>query len=97
MEIILVSYSLKTHYGPAHIRSWDVEVSKDGNIWYTVDSRKDRNEYNEPYATHYWTCTTPQPDPMKYVKITMTGPSNRGEHIFWLSHIELFGDIFRKI
>lgn len=96
MEINLISYSLRTHYGPAHIRSWDVDVSKDGETWYTVDSRSERNEYKEPYESHHWTCMTPQPDPMKFVRFTMTGPSTRNEHIFWLSHIELFGDIFRR-
>ena len=94
-EIILSSYSLRTHYGPAHIRSWDVEVSKDKETWYTVDSRVNRDEYKQPYTSLHWICTAPQPDPMKYVRFTMTGPSSRNENIFWLSNIELFGDLFR--
>ena len=94
-EIILISYSLKTHYGPAHIRSWDVEVSKDKEVWYKVDSRVNRDEYKQPYTSLHWMCTSPQPDPMKYIRFTMTGPSTRNENIFWLSNIELFGDIFR--
>lgn len=94
-ELILTSYSLKTHYGPAYIKSWDVEVSKDGKTWFTVDSKVNRDEYKEPWANIHWACTQPQPDPMKFIKFTMTGPSSRDENIFWLSHIELFGDIFR--
>ncbi|EAY16355.1 hypothetical protein TVAG_359640 [Trichomonas vaginalis G3] len=94
-ELILTSYSLRTHYGPAHIRSWEVEVSKDGEEWYLVDQRINRDEYKEPYANLHWICTEPQTDPMKFIRFKMTGPSTRNEWIFWLSNIELFGDIFR--
>lgn len=87
-------YSLRTHYGPSHIQSWKVEVAGDDEKYIIVDQKTNRTEYKEPNQTHYWMCNQPYPDPVRYIKFTITGQTKNGEIIFWLTNIELFGNLF---
>ncbi|OHT07372.1 hypothetical protein TRFO_24458 [Tritrichomonas foetus] len=95
MRIDLRSYSLRWHSGPGYIQSWAVEVSNDDKKWETVDVRRFRREYNEPRKSVTWECSNPFADPVRYIKFTMIDKSQQSEHIFWLSNIELFGDLLR--
>ena len=88
-------YSLRSHYGPSYIQSWKVEVAGDDEKYILVDQKTNREEYKLPNQTLCWTCTQPYPDPVRYIKFTITGPTKHGEVIFWLTNIELFGNLFR--
>lgn len=92
-KVDLNSYALKSHSGPGYLRSWIVEVSDDDKKWHCVDKKTFRNDYNTPYRWIKWTCMTPYSNPIRYIKFTMTDMSEERKNIFWLSGIELFGDL----
>lgn len=92
-QIDLLSYALKSHNGPGFFRSWVVEVSNNDKDWYIVDKKVYRNDYDKPYQWIIWTCQIPYKSPVRYVKFTMSDLSEDKDNIFWLSGIELFGDL----
>ncbi|KAH0787006.1 F5/8 type C domain containing protein [Histomonas meleagridis] len=99
MKVKFDRYALKTHYGRAFIKSWKVEVSNDDRRYITVADVKNSDKYTEPLQTLVWDVDKQKmTEPFRFVKITMTDSSqNKNDYIFWLSHIELYGDLYRPL
>ena len=85
------SYSIRSHDGLSHPKSWDLEVSNDGASWKVVDSRKNNSSLNGNYLIRNFKINPSPCEGFRFVRLRQTGPTHYGDNILYLNSLELFG------
>jgi hypothetical protein len=93
-QIILTGYSIRSNASHStrgnQLKSWVVEVSKDGTKWQTADTREN-DELNQPDTWRSY--STQKSGICRFVRLRTTGPNHDGKNGFIISSWELFGRI----
>ena len=79
--------------GYNHLKSWVLEVSNDGSegSWETVDSRENNNNLNRENGTCNFPIIDPPSGAFRFVRLRLTGPTHKGDHMLEFCALELFG------
>ena len=95
MQVQLTSYSIKSinwNKDDDHLKSWILEVSKDGNKWEKIDEHNNDSQLNSPYAVA--TFNTKETNSFyRYVRLTQTGPNWQNDYHTAFSMIEFHGKL----
>ena len=92
--IIPTAYTLRHSrgYGKSALRSWQLEVSKDGSTWVLLVSHQNDESLMEPGSTHTWKIEAPKDaQGWRYVRILQTGRNGTSKNYLSLSGFEIYG------
>jgi hypothetical protein len=87
-------YSIRTfdgQPGEAHLKSWIVDGSQDGQNWIDLDERRDNDQLNCSNAVASFEVT--RSALCRFIRIRQAGVNHSGNHRIALSAFELFGSI----
>ena len=88
------SYSIRSFTGKpggAHPKSWALQVSDDGKVWDTIDSRENNSELNASSVTRNFPITTILQRNVRFVRLVQTGLNHFPNDRLVISGLELFG------
>jgi hypothetical protein len=93
-QITVTGYAIRSNASHStrgnQLKSWVIEVSRDGTKWQGVDTREN-DELNQPDT---WRSYSIQKSGIcKFVRLRATGPNHDGKNGFIISSWELFGRI----
>ena len=98
MQVQLTSYSIKSNCwskNDDHLKSWILEISKDGKKWEKIDEHNNDSQLNNKYAVA--TFNTKETNSFyRYVRLTQTGPNwhgNNNDYHTGISMIEFHGKL----
>lgn len=98
-RVVPTSYTIresdggKDHY---HLRSWQLQGSKDGGPWETIDTQTDCPLLNDEYACHTFRIGAQSQREFTWFRIYETGPTwrkNNSNNYMDISAFELFGNL----
>ena len=95
-RVAVTSYSIRSFdagRGYGHPRSWVLQVSNDGEVWNTIDSRENNSDLNNRLVTCHFPVTTQPEGDFRFVRLLQTGPNHHPGHRLIISGLELFGSI----
>jgi hypothetical protein len=78
---------LECDRGQHHPKSWIVEVSDDGVDWVCVDRRQNDDHLNGRGVVHTFEIGDPRFG--RFVRLTQTGPTHRGDHYLTFANLEV--------
>ena len=90
-KVKISGYSIKTNSGGkngAHMKSWKIEVSNDGQNWTQIDERINCQEINGSCLTG--TFNVQPNDFSRYVRLTQTDNNWRNDYA-WFYYMEFYG------
>jgi hypothetical protein len=96
-EVILTHYTIRSDcednagVNTANLRSWIVEVSRDGHNWTEADSREDSSELNDRNVTKLFNVALPVQG--RFVRLVNVGRNHAGNDSLCLSSFEVFGTL----
>jgi hypothetical protein len=96
MRIIPTHYSVRSYPGGPnghHLRSWVVEVSKDGEGWEVVDRRTDCRYLNDTSAVQCFVIQSPPQTENRYIRLRQTGVNWVNYHHIIICGFEVFGQL----
>ena len=99
-SVIPKSYSLRSFgadSGGYHLKSWVIEVSKDGISWTEID-RRDNDDLNGKYATANFTVAHVPSESYRFFRLKQVGQNHfrRPNYYLILSALEIFGVFSKK-
>jgi hypothetical protein len=94
-------YTIGTYgYGPggAHLKSWLVETSVDGENWREVDQRGGRWFGNKQLNGERFTATFPVADggECRFIRLVNIGRNHSWSDLLWISAWEIFGRLIER-
>ena len=96
-RVIPKSYSLKSNgWGPEcdHLRSWVLEVSKDGASFVTADQRDNNKDLNGSFAKGHFKIQFVPRDAVRFIRLRQTQPNHHGYGYVNFAALEIFGSLF---
>ena len=97
--VIVTGYAIKSYPGAPggnHLKSWVLEVSKDGTKWDVADQRSSFTDLNSKAALCYMRIAKGIHEPCRFVRLRQIGPNHHGSYALCLSALELFGTLTSK-
>ena len=98
-RVMPTSYSIKAQGdtpGGHHLKSWALEVSKDGDTWTEVDRREGNDELNAPHVVRNFKITDAPHESFRFIRLRQTGPNHKGQDFLAFSGLEIFGTLFEN-
>ena len=100
-SVIPTSYSVRSisaGSGGCHLKSWVIEVSKDGkeNSWREIDRRDNNNELNASRVTVNFKISRVPNESFRFIRLKQTGPEHCGSTHAHLSSLEIFGTLYEQ-
>jgi hypothetical protein len=93
--VTLSSYTLKSRGTPdggkgrSNLKSWRVDGSTDGTMWFKVDERTERADLDNRGALQTFPVTIS--DEFRFIRLVLTGPNWSSQNEICISAFELFG------
>ena len=101
-RITPTSYSVRSSSnapGGAHLKSWVIEVSNDGESWREIDRRDNNGDLNAPYVTRNFRISHVPNESFRFFRLRQTGPSHYANgtcNYVSFSALEIFGTLWEK-
>lgn len=90
MKVKITSYSIKSYkLDQLHLKSWDIEVSDNGQSWTSIDERRDCSELNG--SLQQVTFNTRNNNFSRYVRIINRGAPWGDQSWTWFYWVEFYG------
>lgn len=96
-QIIPTYYTIKsigsyfTHYH--FLKSWAIETSNDNNSWNIIDEVQNNTDLKGNLLTHTFPIKKPPNQPIRYLRLRLTGPDWVGSNYLSMNSFELFGTL----
>jgi hypothetical protein len=93
-KIVATHYTIRTYGGDpgdAHLKSWLVETSADGETWREVTREEDNEELNGRHFTG--TFAVAGGGECRFIRLVNIGKNHRGNDWLWISAWEIFGSL----
>ena len=90
-RVLPTSYSIRSSYegrGGTNPKSWCVEVSNDGEMWETLDTRVDNNDLNGAFVTHNFPVGQTPCKASRFIRLRQTGRNHVGSNHLCMSSFE---------
>lgn len=92
-KLALTGYTLRSVGHQTHfLRNWKLEGSEDGHTWTILDQQENNQSLNSDHGVLAISLEE-KSNPMRYFRITQTGPTSDNLNLFILSNLELFGGL----
>ena len=97
MSIVPTGYSIRSWSGRGpgsmHLKSWVIEVSKDGSQWTLVDRRVNNSDLNGRSLTQNFKITEPVSGKYRYIRLRQIGENHSHNYYVIISALEIFGTL----
>ena len=95
-SVIPKSYSIMSYdSGPGYhnLKSWIIEVSKDGaaNSWMEIDRRENNNDLNDTLVTANFKISHVPSEGFRFIRLRQIGKDHKGGYCIKIAALELFG------
>lgn len=98
-RVIPRSYSVRSigsGPGAAHLKSWVVEVSDNGEKWTEVDRQDGNTDLNGKHAIMNFKISRIPSDGIRFIRLRSTGKSHQGRFLIAITALEIFGTLVEK-
>ena len=96
-KLNLKGYSIRSYSGGYanyyNLRYWKVSGSDDLSNWYDLDNRSNDSSLNNKSSQNYFSCTNPNNNFYRYIKIQITNTNWNGNWYMMLEYLDLFGEL----
>ena len=90
-KVLIDYYILQTYTASAHLKSWVLEASNDGECFIQIDKQDNSTKLNGENIK----CTfyTQQNEPYRYIRLRSTGPNWADTNNLIIQNIQFFGEL----
>jgi hypothetical protein len=90
-RIVPTHYTVRTSLGRAHLKSWLVETSADGQTWQEVDHRENNEQLNHPNCAG--TFAVAGGVECRFIRLVNIGKNHNNNDTLMISAWEIFGTL----